>query len=320
MGSKIRHFADDGWAVWIDGDEKSTVYFNEWVNPAGHNYVDVGIRMYGARNASEVNVYIPFKIMEDEIKDLSPMLTDKAILRGLFNNRCDVDPLGEKCIFEVKYGKHLVNIIKLTDDAAKVQKLSLGTLVTIDLTEIRKELTGEELYIIFRIPHKSMDDVFDRKNDVLRNVSKLHETITSPIVTEKYGYAIRINEARLLPAEISNIDTLHQQNLRKALVSISINESYELNDFGCYRIRHLEEDLYEDYAPPGFDCGSAVNYQWVEERETDMKSHFNFYFDISRSAVSKKSLFLYFCIVLTISMVGNTLYGFLCKLFGMIFG
>ena len=319
MGSKIRHFADDGWAVWIDGDEKSTVYFNEWVNPLGHNYVDVGIRMYGARNASEVNVYIPFKIMEDEIKDLSPMLTDKAILRGLFNNRCDVDPLGEKCIFEVKYGKHMVNIIKLTDDAAKVQKLSLGTLVTIDLTEIREDVTGDELYIIFRIPHKSMDDVFDRKNDVLRTVSKLHETITSPIVTEKYGYAIRINEARLLPPEISNIDTLHQQNLRKALVSISINEGYELNDFGCYRIRHLEEDLYEGYAPPGFDCGSAINYQWVEEREIDMKAHFNFYFDISRSAVSKKSLFLYFCIVLTISMVGNTLYGFLCKLFGMIF-
>ena len=64
MSSKIRHFADDGWAVWIDGDEKSTVYFNEWVNPSGRNYVDVGIRMYGARKAGEVNVYIPFEIRD----------------------------------------------------------------------------------------------------------------------------------------------------------------------------------------------------------------------------------------------------------------
>ena len=71
MGSKIRHFADDGWAVWIDGDEKSTVYFNEWINPSGKNFVDIGVRMYGARNAREVNIYIPFEVEENEMNDLS---------------------------------------------------------------------------------------------------------------------------------------------------------------------------------------------------------------------------------------------------------
>ena len=70
MGSKIKHFADDGWAVWIDGDEKSTVYFNEWINPSGKNYVDIGVRMYEAENAREVNIYIPFEIEENEIDGL----------------------------------------------------------------------------------------------------------------------------------------------------------------------------------------------------------------------------------------------------------
>lgn len=185
---------------------------------------------------------------------------------------------------------------------------------------IRDEITADELYLIFRVPHKSMDEAFEEKTDVLGAMSRLHETITTPIVTKKYGYAIRINEARLLPPEISNISTLHDQNLRKALVSISISDEYELNDYGCYRIRRLEENLYSDYAPPGFECRDAINYQWVEERDRDMKAHYNFYFDIYRSAVSKKSMLLYFCIVLTISMVGNTLYGLLCRLFGMIFG
>ena len=320
MSSKIRHFADDGWAVWIDGDEKSTVYFNEWVNPSGRNYVDVGIRMYGARKAGEVNVYIPFEIRDFEIKDLSPMLTDPGILRGLFNNSCEVSDTEGGCVFELTYGKHSLNIIRLSESRPQVRRLSVGTLVTVDLEKIRPEVTADELYLIFRIPHKSMDDIFDTKKDVLRTVSRLHETITTPIVTEKYGYAIRINEARLLPLEISNINTLHQQNLRKALVSISIKEDYELNDFGCYRIRRLEEDLYTDYAPPGFDCSDVINYQWVEERDTDMKSHYNFYFDISRSAVSKKSLVLYFCIVLTVASAGNALYSLLCRLFGMLFG
>ena len=30
VGSKKRKFADDGWALWIDGDDKSTIYLNEW--------------------------------------------------------------------------------------------------------------------------------------------------------------------------------------------------------------------------------------------------------------------------------------------------
>lgn len=320
MGSKIRRFADDGWAVWIDGDEKSTVYFNEWINPGGKNYVDVGIRIYGAGNAREANIFIPFEITKEEIEDLSSMLTDAEILRGVFNNSCRVNENKDSNLLDIKYGKHELNVLKLSDRSASVQKLSTGALITIGIEKMRNLLTADELYLLFRIPHKSMNAVFEKKDDMTGFVRKLHESITSPVVTEKYGYAIRINEARLLTPEISDIEALHQQNLRKALVSISISDDYELNDYSCYRIRRLEENIYRDYAPCGFDCSSAINYQWVEERDNDMKTHYNFYFDISCSTVSKKSLVLYFCIVLAVAAAGNTLYGLLCRLFELIFG
>ena len=320
MGSKIKRFADDGWAVWIDGDEKSTVYFNEWINPGGKNYVDVGIRIYGARNAREANIFIPFEITKEEIEDLSSMLTDAEILRGVFNNSCRVNENKDSNLLDIKYGKHELNVLKLSDRSASVQKLSTGALITIGIEKMRNLLTADELYLLFRIPHKSMNAVFEKKDDMTGFVRKLHESITSPVVTEKYGYAIRINEARLLTPEISDIEALHQQNLRKALVSISISDDYELNDYSCYRIRRLEENIYGDYAPCGFDCSSAINYQWVEERDNDMKTHYNFYFDISCSTVSKKSLVLYFCIVLAVAAAGNTLYGLLCRLFELIFG
>ena len=320
MGSKIKRFADDGWAVWIDGDEKSTVYFNEWINPGGKNYVDVGIRIYGAGNAREANIFIPFEITKEEIEDLSSMLTDAEILRGVFNNSCRVNENKDSNLLDIKYGKHELNVLKLSDRSASVQKLSTGALITIGIEKMRNLLTADELYLLFRIPHKSMNAVFEKKDDMTGFVRKLHESITSPVVTEKYGYAIRINEARLLTPEISDIEALHQQNLRKALVSISISDDYELNDYSCYRIRRLEENIYRDYAPCGFDCSSAINYQWVEERDNDMKTHYNFYFDISCSTVSKKSLVLYFCIVLAVAAAGNTLYGLLCRLFELIFG
>ena len=32
MPKKQKKFADDGWAVWVDGDDTSTVYINNWLN------------------------------------------------------------------------------------------------------------------------------------------------------------------------------------------------------------------------------------------------------------------------------------------------
>jgi hypothetical protein len=51
LGSKKRRFADDGWALWIDGDDRSTIYLNEWINPKGKSYVDISVRVYGAKEA-----------------------------------------------------------------------------------------------------------------------------------------------------------------------------------------------------------------------------------------------------------------------------
>lgn len=126
---------------------------------------------------------------------------------------------------------------------------------------------------------------------------------------QKYGYSIRINEARLLPSEINKIEVLHQQRICKVLVTISIDEAYELNDSNCYRIRRLEEDLYINYAPPGYDCSDVITYQWVEERDKNMKAHYNFYFDIVHSKISQNSVLLYVLIMLLTAVAGNAIYG-----------
>ena len=125
---------------------------------------------------------------------------------------------------------------------------------------------------------------------------------------QKYGYSIRINEAKLLPGEMNKIKVLHQQRIRKALITISIDEEYELNDSNCYRIRRMEEDLYTKYAPPGYTCSDVITYQWVEERDKNMKAHFNFYFDIVHSKISQKSVLLYVLIILITALASSALY------------
>lgn len=309
MSIKTRKFADDGWGIWIDGDDRSTVYLNEWINPKDKSYVDIGVRIYGAKKASELNIYVPFGITADEITDLSVELEDDAILRGLFNTNGMVDAEKNESTSELKYDGRTVILINLSKEILKAKRIAEGTVITAALNKIQQHITSDEAYVIFRIPHRTLDEVFTPQMNVRGSIERLKALISSPVVMQKYGYSIRINEARLLPTEINKIEVLHQQRIRKALVTISIDEEYELNDSNCYRIRRLEEDLYINYAPPGYDCSDVITYQWVEERDKNMKAHYNFYFDIVHSKISQNSVLLYVLIMLLTAVAGNAIYG-----------
>ena len=317
MGMKSRRFADDGWGIWIDGDDRSTIYLNEWINPKGKSYVDIGVRIYGAKKANELNIYVPFEITADEITDLSVELEDDAILRGLFNTNGIVDAEKNEYTSELKYDGRTVSLINLKSEILKIKQVSSGTVVTVNIHKIQEYITSNEAYVIFRIPHKTLDKIFSPKMDVMGGMERLKELVSSPTVTQKYGYSIRINEARLLPSEINKIEVLHQQRIRKALITISIDEEYELNDSNCYRIRRMEEDLYINYAPPGYTCSDVITYQWVEERDKNMKAHYNFYFDIVHSKISQNSVLLYLMIVLITAVSGCAIYDIIIYLISL---
>ena len=308
MGSKKRRFADDGWALWIDGDDRSTIYLNEWINPKGRSYVDISVRVYGAKEAKTVNFFVPFEIEENEIADLSYMLADTSALRALFNTHGKVDSEKTKYTSELRYDNRTVSLINLTNEFTEVKKVSYGTVITVDFEFIKTFITSDEAYLIFRIPHKTLDKIFAPIIDVGSMFDRINSLIQSPIISEKYGYSIRINEARLLPPEINEIEVLHEQRIRKALVTISLGDEYEMNDSTCYRIRRLEADLHRNYAPFDYDCSDAITYQWVEERDSNMKAHYNFYFTMEHNEISKTSMMIYLFVVFFCGASGSALY------------
>ncbi|MBE7019224.1 MAG: hypothetical protein E7413_05055 [Ruminococcaceae bacterium] len=316
MGNRKRKFADDGWALWIDGDDRSTIYLNEWINPKGRSYVDISVRVYGAKETKTVNIFVPFAIESCEIVDLSYMLADSSALRALFNTNGKVDSQKTKYTSELRYDNRTVSLINLTNEGMEVKKVSYGTVITANFEFIKDYITSDEAYLIFRIPHKTLDKVFASKVDVGSMFERINSLIQSPIISEKYGYSIRINEARLLPPEINEIKDLHEQRIRKALVTISIGDEYEMNDSTCYRIRRLEAELNRNYAPEGYDCSSAITYQWVEERDSNMKAHYNFYFTMEHNEISKFSMFIYLFMVLLIGALGGAIYDLFKLMFG----
>ena len=313
MESKKRNFADDGWALWIDGDDRSTIYLNEWINPKGKNYVDVGVRVYGAKMANAVNFFIPFEIDKNEITDLSCMLTEEEAIRALFNTNGKIDSEKTKYTSELRYENKTVSLVNLSEEFIHAERVSYGTVVKVNFEYIKEYITSDEAYMIFRIPHKTLDGVFATSIDMGGVFDRINSLIQSPILSEKYGYSIRINEARLLPPEINRIEALQEQRIKKALVTITLGDDYEMNDSNCYRIRRLEADLNRNYAPNGYDCSDAITYQWVEERDFNLKAHYNFYFTMEHNEISRWSMFVYLLLVLIIGVLGGAIYD-LCKL------
>ena len=318
MGSRKRKFADDGWALWIDGDDRSTIYLNEWINPKGRNFVDISVRIYGAKEAGTVNFFVPFEIEKNEIVDLSYMLAKPSALRALFNTNGKIDSEKTKYTSELHYDNRTVSLVNLADEILETKKVSYGTVVTVDLVFIKDCITSDEAYMIFRIPHKTLDSIFEQSVNVKGVFNKVNSLVQSPILLEKYGYSIRINEARLLPHEINKIDVLHEQRIRKALVTIALDEEYEINESACYRIRRLEVELNKNYAPKDYDCTDAIIYQWVEERDSNMKAHYNFYFTMEHHKVSKFSMFVYLFMVLLIGALGGAIYDLFRLMFGLL--
>ena len=307
MPKKQRKFADDGWAVWVDGDDTSTVYINDWLNPKGKSYVDMAIRIRGIKASRGLSVYVPFAICSDEIEDVSLRFQSTKILQATFSAACIVDYKKNEHTSEIAYNGKTVDIVHISTLMPRVERLAEGTLIRVDLEKLQPFLDNDEAYFVWRMPHKTLDEIFTHHIDVRNMLDRLRDLITTPVVSEKYGYSIRINESRLLPEAVTRIGAFHRQKLKKAVITLSLNEDYELNDSGCYRIRRLEENLYKEYLPEDYEREDVITYQWNQNRDNNFQGQFNFYYSITRESVSKGSMLLYMILLLAIGVIGDAI-------------
>ena len=314
MPKKERKYADDGWAVWIDGEDTSTVYLNDWLNPKGQSYIDIAVRIRGVSSSKNLHVYVPFIVSSDEIDDVSLRFDNTKILQATFSAACIVDYKKNEHTSEIAYNGKTVDIVHISTLNYQIDRLADGTLISIGIDAIRQFLDNDEAYFIWRMPHKSLDTIFKPRVSMGNFLTRLRDLITTPVVSEKYGYSVRVNESRLLPEEITRIGAFHRQKLHKAVITLSIDENYELNDSGCYRIHRLEERLYEGYLPSQYKGEDVITYQWNQSREDHSQGQFNFYYNIAKDSISKGSMSLYMLLLTVIGVIGNLIASYLWEL------
>ena len=307
MSKKQRKFADDGWAVWIDGDDTSTVYINDWLNPKGKSFIDMAIRVRNIKASKKLHVYVPFVVTESEVEDLSLQFNNTKILQAIFSTACIVDYKKNEHTSEIAYNGKTIDIVHISTFEYDLKPIAEGTLMSIGLEELQPFLDNDEAYFIWRMPHKSLDEIFKSHVNVGNALTRLRDLITTPVVSEKYGYSVRVNESRLLPEQITRIGAFHRQKLEKAVITISVHEDYEINDSGCYRIHRLEENLYDGYLPTDYNCDDIIMYQWHQNRDDNRQGQFNFYYNLAKESVSRGSMFLYMLLLMAISVLGEFL-------------
>ena len=305
MSKKQRKFADDGWAIWIDGNDTSTVYINDWLNPKGNSYVDIAIRIRGVKTSKTLNVYVPFAVSRDEIEDVSLFFNDTKNLQAIFSATCIVDYKKNEHTSEIAYNGKTVDIIHISTLDFKLELLAEGTLICVSMEKLLPFLDNDEAYFIWRMPHKTLNEIFKPRVNIESVLSRLRDLITTPVISEKYGYSIRINESRLLPEEITRIGAFHRQKLKKAVITLSADENYEFNDSGSYRIHRLEENLYAKYLPKDYDRRNVITYHWHQNRVDNLQGQFNFYYNITKNSVSRASMCLYMVLLMTLGVLGN---------------
>ena len=319
MSKKNKFFADDGWAFWVDGDDTSSVYLDNWFNPKGKSYIDVAIHIRGISSTKSMSMYFPFSVEQNEIEDISLKFSDENLSRAIFSSMCVIDYKKNNATSEIAYNGKTVDIVHISAIEYNVKPVAKGTLLKVPFDGLAEYLDNDEAYFIFRIPHKSITEVFRQRSKVGSFLTRARDLIMTPIVSESYGYSVRINEARLLPKEINSVGAFHRQKLKKAVVTISIADEYEINDSSCYRIRRLEEELYENFLPSGFDGENTVTYQWQQTRDVNLNGHFNFYLNISRNAISMSSLFVYMFIIVAVNALGGMMWDGVKALYELIF-
>lgn len=307
MAKRRRKFVDDGWAIWSDGDDIFTIYLQDWLNPKGESYVDLAIRIRNVKANTRMRVYIPFDITREEIEDVSLLFNNTKILQAVFGSACIVDYKKNDYTSEIAYIGKTVDIIHLSTLDYKLSELADGTLMDINLALIQPFIDNDEAYFIWRMPHKSLNRLFKSRVGAGSILSQFRDLITSPMLSEKHGYSVRINESRHLPEEITRVGSFHRQKIKKAIITISVSEDYDINDEGCYRIRHLEDDLYGEYIPKKYKTDDVISYQWHQDRESNMQGQFNFYYNITKNSISGGSMTVYMILLMLLAVMGEIL-------------
>ena len=328
------NIVDDAFAIWYEEQDKNfpssiDIHLNEWFVKNGRftkseqTYLDVGIRIYNAKNVNRLSMYFPFKLKKDEIIDLYEQVSNKIIADEIFNTICSVECSTISKFSTIRYNGRIENVINI-DGIISVETINenslQGSVLCFDIKCIKEELTEPEVYLRFRIPHKSVNDLFKKMKF---NLKYAMSCLLTPESEFDYIYINRINDTRLSPVYIKRKINCNNHRINKIITSVSVPNDYSIDYSKCYKIRKLEKHLLDLYTPLSFNYDNVLSYQWLTEKNLNSKNtakkisdHYYFFIKMSQKTYRLPRVIVYSFIVVIMSGIGSALWPLISRFLG----
>ena len=293
----------NSFAIWHqrknEDEEISGVelHFNLWQFSSQENdntdCLDIGIKITKLSNFDSINVFLPFSLNKNKVRDLGERITKhEHLLTAIFNERHERGATIDKKLVKVTLytedndTEDIFYIYFVNHGDLEVKTIDQGTTVKINTHYIAKHIQNyEKVYLRFRIDFKPKDI----QNKILYQHSPKDSWLQSSTDTKQF-IDFRLNEKRSLPSDIIeqcsnnfiNIEKIHFFLMRELKDELNMSNPAEP------KYRFLENHIWSDYFEEKQNLKDKLDhmlaYHWKitpnqEKKETNFKSLTNFFFN-----------------------------------------
>lgn len=289
-------------------------------------YIDVGLKIKNYKNIEGLTFHCPFKLIEDNILDLSQKLGVKANSTMVFNDDCEISTINSyTCVRFTDKTELLIFLMnQAIENTYHVEQLEGKSNIIFDFADFHKYVGTnndlkkfDDLYLRFRIKDVELKDkiYFDSEP-----INKSFESAFSGTRILDF----KINEKR-------NIDNVFQTRMivedkkmaefSKVHFLVMEPSSYELSSFSNYDMscRELEEGMWDDYLDTKIDFskGHVLAYHWkASAKSEETLKDFSCFAKINYSTARIGTIISYIGMVIALGVWGSAIVSFTPLLLG----
>lgn len=242
----------DSFAIYASNKCEIDMHINVWTNMRNANYIDVGLCIRKKENFNTISIYVPYRILQSDIFDLSEILKSETVMRGIFNQKCYIIISSTESYYDVKFADHCMRVSPIDSCINSISDVGDGTVITLCISQWSEDNIA---YIRFRLPFKSLSHYLSSKKHIYI------EALESPIMREKYPYNFKLNEARTLPKEVlKTIDNLVV--IKTINFFLCVPDKCSVSSDKVHKTRIIESEIFKLYVPDKRLEKNSITYQW----------------------------------------------------------
>lgn len=293
---------------------------NIWVSHDESADIDFGVTVPNRTDISRLLVYIPYQITSQDFRDLQSLLQHNEIAHGIFDSDFTIEA-GTR--FRTVYIHFCNEGLRSTfaclpiapselvssEPAIRLDANGRGSIVEIDIQQAREEIEErcDHLYFRFRIPYITW-------NDALAHIRDYREVISSPTIICDSTMLVGINESRQLPLSIRERLYNHVTVVEKVYIILVAEKSWSISSqLPPYRVRHLEEGIWNQYWLPATDNNTFFSnrkpeylvYQWELPKLSDPEKGRSFLVGFSKKVTNTRSITFYLMLFFILNIISE---------------